>query len=128
LESRVPGKWRGEVHILYEQVKAKARTQGGMSRRFNENNGVKKGYALCCKLFKLCIEKLEQWVNEKVVSVYITCIIIKILPYVIGIILTKNTINSLQKHLQELKIFYKEVGVELKNEAIKVMEEYNFSH
>ena len=64
-ELEVPKELRSAVYRLYEQVKAKIRTTEGLSEDFDSNIGVKQGCPLSPTLFRLYIDKLEEWINKK---------------------------------------------------------------
>ena len=62
-ELGVPIHLTAAVRRLYEEVKVKIRTSGGISESFRSDIGVKQGCPLSPTLFCLYIDKLEEWLT-----------------------------------------------------------------
>lgn len=61
----IPKQFRVVIHGIYEEVRAKIKTNIVTSESFKSSAGVKQGYPLSLALFDLYIDKLGEFLNLK---------------------------------------------------------------
>ncbi|KAH9310082.1 hypothetical protein KI387_037993, partial [Taxus chinensis] len=112
-ELGISDKYRAAVHKLYEQVRAKIKTNDGLSECFGSDIRVKQGCPLSPTLFGLYIDKLEEWIDRTGGDgTHLASYVVKMLLYVDDLILMAKTKQGLQEHLKVLELFCQEVGMQ----------------
>lgn len=110
------------VHRLYEQVKAKIKTMEGLSEDFGSNIRVKQWCPLSPTLFRVYIDKLEEWIKKtNGEGVQLAHFVIRLLLYADNLIILARTTKGLKEHLKALESFCHEVGMQVNTSKTKVM-------
>jgi len=98
------------VHTLYEHVKARIRTQEGLSECFGSDISIKQGCPLSLTLFGLYIDKLEKWINRfGGEGMHLAKYMVKLLMYADDVILVAKMTKDLEDHLRSIEFFFTKV-------------------
>ena len=94
----------------------------GLSEDFDSNIGIKQGCPLSPTLFRLYIDKLEEWINKTHgEGVQLAHFVVRLLLYADNLIILARTAKGLKEHLKALEIFFHEVGMQVNTSKTKIM-------
>lgn len=130
----VPPKLRTGVYRIYERVLCHLKHAISLSHVYQSNTGVKHGCPLSPTLFRLCIDRLEEMIDEQASKEgfhgpQIRLFAILLLLYADDVLLLAYDPSSMHKLLQILQDFYKESGLQVNVRKTKTMAiQYQITH